>query len=140
MLGNPGGDSQRIGWDDVESCGADVVIVAPCGYSLEPAVELAGQVATAGRLPAGAEVWAVDADAYVVRPGHRVVPGPSWWARSSTATAVAIQSRAGRVRSDHSDLAQARPWFHPRLTVSGDVAYPGAGGDSTCHPLGDVVR
>ena len=26
-------------------------------------------------LPAGAEVWAVDADAFVVRPGPRVVEG-----------------------------------------------------------------
>jgi iron complex transport system substrate-binding protein len=75
VLGNPGGDSQRIGWGDVETCGADVVIVAPCGCSLQPAVELACQVTAAGRLPAGAEVWAVDADAYVVRPGPRVVHG-----------------------------------------------------------------
>jgi iron complex transport system substrate-binding protein len=27
------------------------------------------------RLPAAAEVWAVDADAFVVRPGTRVVDG-----------------------------------------------------------------
>jgi len=51
------------------------VIVAPCGFRLSGATELAEQVVARGVLPSGAEVWAVDADAFVVRPSPRVVDG-----------------------------------------------------------------
>jgi iron complex transport system substrate-binding protein len=51
------------------------VIVAPCGYRLDGAALLAEDVVRRSVLPAGAEVWAVDADAVVVRPGPRVVDG-----------------------------------------------------------------
>ena len=47
---------------------------SPCGYDLEAAV--AEGRALAGRAEiAGAEVWAVDADSYFVRPGPRLVDG-----------------------------------------------------------------
>jgi len=75
VLGRPGERSQGVAWDDVRACGAEVVVVAPCGYRLDGARELAEDVLGAGVLPEGAEVWAVDADAYVVRPGPRVVDG-----------------------------------------------------------------
>ena len=75
VLANPGGDSQRITWDDIATSGADVVIVAPCGYNLDAALELAHQAVEAQSMPPEAQVWAVDADAYVVRPGPRVVQG-----------------------------------------------------------------
>ena len=74
VLHHGGADSRRVDWDDVAGAGADVVLVAPCGYSLEPACELAAAVAADGRAGGGA-VWAVDADAYVVRPGPRLVDG-----------------------------------------------------------------
>ena len=51
------------------------MIVAPCGYRLDGATELAAGLVADQRLPAAAEVWAVDADAFVVRPGTRVVDG-----------------------------------------------------------------
>ena len=57
------------------SCGAEVVLVAPCGFRLEGAADLAETVVAGGSLPAGAEVWALDADAYIVRPGPRLVTG-----------------------------------------------------------------
>lgn len=75
VMANPGADSQRIGWDAVTASPAEVVIVAPCGYHLEPACELAAEVVSSGRLTDAADVWAVDADSYVVRPGPRVVDG-----------------------------------------------------------------
>jgi iron complex transport system substrate-binding protein len=75
VLGRPGQNSQGATWDQVGSCGAEVVIVAPCGFRLTGAAELAEQVVARGVLPAGAEVWAVDADAFVVRPSPRVVDG-----------------------------------------------------------------
>ncbi len=75
LLGRPGEKSVGVDWATVASCAADVVIVSPCGFRLDGAVTLAEQTVAAGVLPAGAEVWAVDADAFVVRPGPRVVDG-----------------------------------------------------------------
>ncbi len=75
VLADPGADSTRRTWDDVASAAAEVIVVAPCGYHLDRAVALAAELVAAGVLPGGAEVWAVDADAYIVRPGPRVVDG-----------------------------------------------------------------
>jgi iron complex transport system substrate-binding protein len=70
-LGRPGEDSVRMDWEDVVNARPAIIIVSPCGYRLERAVELAGQLR---RVP-GAEVYAVDANAYFARPGPRVVEG-----------------------------------------------------------------
>ena len=75
MMGRPGANSQGASWEAIASCLAEVVIVAPCGFRLEGARQLAEEVVARGVLPVGAEVWAVDADAFVVRPGPRVVEG-----------------------------------------------------------------
>jgi iron complex transport system substrate-binding protein len=75
LLANPGGDSVRLAWDTVESCHAEVVVVAPCGFHLDAASQIAEATLAHGALPPSAEVWAVDADAYFVRPGPRVVAG-----------------------------------------------------------------
>ena len=75
VAGRPGQNSQGATWDEIAACAAEVVIVAPCGFRLAGATELAEQVVARGMLPAGAEVWAVDADAFVVRPSPRVVDG-----------------------------------------------------------------
>ena len=75
VMGRPGQNSQGATWDQVGACGAEVVIVAPCGFRLAGASDLAEQVVARGVLPADAEVWAVDADAFVVRPSPRVVDG-----------------------------------------------------------------
>ncbi len=70
-LGRPGEDSVRMEWDDVVKAEPEMIIVSPCGYRLERAVELARQVPA---IP-GATVNAVDANAYFARPGPRVVEG-----------------------------------------------------------------
>ena len=75
VLGRPGQNSQGVPWETIRECAAEVVIVAPCGFRLDGASELAQQVIDRGVLPIGAQVWAVDADAFVVRPGPRVVEG-----------------------------------------------------------------
>ena len=75
VMGRPGRNSQGATWDEIAACAAEVVIVAPCGFRLAGATELAEQVVARGVLPDGAEVWAVDADAFVVRPSPRVVDG-----------------------------------------------------------------
>ena len=75
VMGRPGHNSQGATWDEVAGCGAEVVIIAPCGFRLPGAIELAHQVVAKGVLPEDVEVWAVDADAFVVRPSPRVVDG-----------------------------------------------------------------
>jgi iron complex transport system substrate-binding protein len=70
-LGRPGEDSVRMNWDDVVNAKPEAVIVSPCGYRLERSARLAREI---GRVP-GAEVYAVDANAYFARPGPRVVEG-----------------------------------------------------------------
>jgi iron complex transport system substrate-binding protein len=55
-----------------------IVVVAPCGYHLAEATEQARTVlAEIATTPAGRhnQVWAIGADAYVVRPGPRLVDG-----------------------------------------------------------------
>lgn len=70
-LGRPGEDSVRMEWDDVLSAKPEMIIVSPCGYRLERSVELATKLP---RIP-GAQLYAVDANAYFARPGPRVIEG-----------------------------------------------------------------
>jgi iron complex transport system substrate-binding protein len=70
-LGKSGADSERITWDDVRNAEPELIIVAPCGYGLDHAVELARAMPPV----AGATVYAVDANAYFARPGPRITEG-----------------------------------------------------------------
>lgn len=70
-LGRSGEDSVRISWDDVRASKPEVVIVAPCGYGLAEATQLAASVPEI----AGARVVPVDANAYFARPGPRYAEG-----------------------------------------------------------------
>ncbi len=80
LLAHPGGRSSEASWDDVANCEADVLIVAPCGFDQEAAeAQLADVVARpelAG-LPAikNGRAYSIDADAYIVRPGPRLIDG-----------------------------------------------------------------
>jgi iron complex transport system substrate-binding protein len=69
---HPGARSAPTTWEAVAAERPEVVIVAPCGFGLDGAADQAAVAAL--QLP-GAEVWAIDADALVVRPGPRVVEG-----------------------------------------------------------------
>jgi len=80
LLGRPGEKSVGVEWSTITDCGAEVVLVAPCGFRLDGAAEQVAPLLAAGVLPAGAEVWAVDADALVVRPSPRVVEGVEMFA------------------------------------------------------------
>lgn len=68
----PGRPSGPTTWAEIADEEPDVVVVAPCGYHLDGAVEQARVVAD--RLP-GRPVWAIDGDGLVVRPGPRLVDG-----------------------------------------------------------------
>lgn len=74
-LANPGRDSTRISWEDVAASGAEVVVFAPCGLGLDAAADLGRALLDHDELAGARVVVAVDADAYFVRPGPRVVDG-----------------------------------------------------------------
>ncbi len=75
VLGTAGTRSHEIDPVDLEYATPEVVVVAPCGYRLEGAAELARDLRARGLVPNDVELWAVDADAMFVRPGPRVVDG-----------------------------------------------------------------
>lgn len=73
ILACAGERSVSTTWEAITNAQPDVVVVAPCGFGLEQASEQARLVLD--RLPDDAEVWAIDADAVMVRPGPRLVDG-----------------------------------------------------------------
>ena len=97
ILACPGERSIAVGWNDIVAASPDVVVVAPCGFGLDDAVNQARTVLP--RLPAGAQVWAIDANAYTVRPGPRLVDGVEALAWALHGDAVPAQSdRIVRIR------------------------------------------
>ncbi|HZC15402.1 MAG TPA: cobalamin-binding protein [Caulobacteraceae bacterium] len=79
-LGRLGADSVRIGWDEVLAWAPEVLVVMPCGYDLEAALQRMPELF--GRpgfhdLPAARDgrVYGVDANSYFARPGPRAIDG-----------------------------------------------------------------
>ena len=72
VAGHPGARSQETTWAEVGAAAPELIIVAPCGYHLDGAIE---QAQAAARALPGVPVWAIDADGIVVRPGPRLVDG-----------------------------------------------------------------
>lgn len=73
VVAHPGEKSVATTWSDIENAKPDVVIVAPCGYGLDASAKQAQEIQHL--LPASCEVWAIDADSVIVRPGARLVDG-----------------------------------------------------------------
>ncbi len=73
VLCEPGARSHPTTWDEIGLTDAELVIVAPCGFDAAAAADQANAIRHL--LPAGVPVWAVDGNAYVVRPGPRLVDG-----------------------------------------------------------------
>jgi iron complex transport system substrate-binding protein len=72
VAARPGARSVEATWDEFLDAAPEVVLVTPCGFHLDGAVDQARTVAY--RL-GNAQVWAMDADGIVVRPGPRLVDG-----------------------------------------------------------------
>jgi iron complex transport system substrate-binding protein len=73
VLCTPGARSYPTTWEEINAAHPDVMIVAPCGFG---AAESAAQAATiVDLLTRDVPVWAVDANAYIVRPSPRLVDG-----------------------------------------------------------------
>jgi iron complex transport system substrate-binding protein len=78
ILANPGANSKVIAWDAVVEAEPGVVLVAPCGFGLDATmqaiVELEGVPAWQQLLSDDAtRIYAIDGNAYVNRPGPRLV-------------------------------------------------------------------
>lgn len=72
VAARPGKRSVQVSWAELAAPEPDVVLVTPCGYHLEGAVRQAEAVLL--HFPE-AQVWAIDGDGLVVRPGPRLVDG-----------------------------------------------------------------
>jgi iron complex transport system substrate-binding protein len=91
----PGERSHAVDWSFVTSQQPDIVVVSPCGFHLDGAVEQAATVAAA--MP-DVQVWAIDGDGLVVRPGPRLVDGVEALASIIHPSAVAPSDVVLRVR------------------------------------------
>ena len=78
VVGRAGERSYRMSDAELRDCDPDLVVCAPCGFSLDQAAELGREAL--GSLPR-VPVWAVDANASFARPGPRVVDGIETLAR-----------------------------------------------------------
>lgn len=79
-LARAGGDSVRVDWSAVVASEPEVVIVAPCGYSIDAAAEQMRFLESHNgwsSLPAvrDARVFVVDANSFFARPGPRLIDG-----------------------------------------------------------------
>lgn len=96
VLCRPGERSVPTTWDAVADCGAEVVLVASCGFDVAGAAAHARDLLD--RLPAEAAVWALDANGVIVRPGPRLVDGVEVLAALLHGTGEPDPASAVRVR------------------------------------------
>ena len=75
VLAEPGRPSRRVGWEEIAAETIDLTIVGPCGYDLEGAVRQASELLRRPEARHLGRVIAVDGNAYLSRPGPRVVDG-----------------------------------------------------------------
>jgi iron complex transport system substrate-binding protein len=83
MLGTAGAHSATVPMSECERADPEIVIIAPCGYGLEAAADEARRLLAHPDWAwlAGRQVWAMDANGLVIRPGPRVVDGVEAMAR-----------------------------------------------------------
>jgi iron complex transport system substrate-binding protein len=76
-IGRPGARSRRLSWEDVAAAEADLIILSPCGFTLDrseaelPALAACPEWSRLRAVQAG-EVVLVDGSAYFSRPGPRL--------------------------------------------------------------------
>jgi iron complex transport system substrate-binding protein len=78
LLANPGANSQTLTWDAIARADPDVVLVAPCGFGMDATLRaIADMEAIAAwrdlRAYRTGRLYAIDGNAYVNRPGPRLV-------------------------------------------------------------------
>jgi iron complex transport system substrate-binding protein len=102
MIGRPGARSRRIAWEEVASANPEVVVLAPCGFTLErsdaelPVLLRRSEWALLAAVQAR-RVFLVDGSAYFSRPGPRLE--------------VSLRIAAGAIEPEAcADLASADGW------------------------------
>jgi len=78
VLANPGGNSQTLAWDAIADVDPDVVLVAPCGFGMDATLRAIADMETiaawrALRAHGAGRIYAIDGNAYVNRPGPRLI-------------------------------------------------------------------
>jgi iron complex transport system substrate-binding protein len=78
LLAHPGANSQTLAWDDIEACDPDFIVVGPCGFDLartRQAIDELTRIPQWNRMRAvhAGDVLAIDGNAYMNRPGPRLV-------------------------------------------------------------------
>jgi len=78
LLANVGANSTVLGWEAIVAADPDVIIIAPCGYDLAATLRAVEELRTSDAWPTLRAVrsyrtYAVDGNAYLNRPGPRLV-------------------------------------------------------------------
>ncbi len=102
LLANPGANSQRISWDAIALADPDVIIVAPCGYDLAHALAAAdeldiNQAWRELRAVRTGRAYAMDGNAYVNRPGPRLLDTAEIFAAVIAGTAIPQHAAAALI-------------------------------------------
>jgi iron complex transport system substrate-binding protein len=92
VLAHPGANSKTLTWEAIAAADPDVVIVVPCGYDLHRALEAAnalnGNPAWDGlRAVQTGRAYAMDGNAYVNRPGPRLIDSAEIFAQAIAGSA-----------------------------------------------------
>lgn len=80
VLAQPGTPSRVVTWDDIVAASPDVLIVMPCGFSIErTGTEISQLMQQPGQWPIPStlreQTFLVDASSYFSRPGPRLIDG-----------------------------------------------------------------
>ena len=92
VLANPGANSQRLEWEAIAAAQPDAIIVAPCGFDLAKTTRAIAQLkcvtewSSLAAVRAG-RILALDGNAYLSRPGPRLVEAAEIIARWYTSGA-----------------------------------------------------
>ena len=73
VLANPGANSQVLTWEQIAAADPDVILVAPCGWGIDRAIDAALTLPRELRAVREGRVYAIDGNQYVNRPGPRLV-------------------------------------------------------------------
>jgi iron complex transport system substrate-binding protein len=82
VLGMPGEPSREASWEEVRAARPEVVIVMPCGYDAQRALDEAYDFQDELEELGARSIFALDAAAYFSRPGPRLIDGLETLARA----------------------------------------------------------
>ena len=104
VLGNPGANSRVMTWDEITAADPDVIVVAPCGFDLARTQrEIAALPPDAARAFASlralreGRAYAMDGNAFVNRPGPRLVDTAELFAAALAGDVPSGSDALGRV-------------------------------------------